>query len=110
MYNHDQPNEIMGPIYSLLYTTPNSVNEFYLSTEKCKFDVLRDARFRAVYLLAFAVETEQSSFENCALRIALAVGGRPGAIVIKDRVIAKEGSGLVERRLREALELSGSDR
>jgi hypothetical protein len=111
VYNHEQPAEIMQKIYSLERPYRTLDNQFgtggnYKRTEKCFFRAPRDFNFKAIYSIVFAIETEENSFENCALRTMIAAEGYSGAMIVNDKEIAKVGSEPVESRLKSALALA----
>jgi hypothetical protein len=111
VYNHQQPEEIMQKIYRLERPYRTLDNEYgtggiYRSTEKCSFRVPRDPNFKAIYSRVRVIGTEPNSFENCALRTMIAVEGYSGAMIVKDKEIARVGSEPVESRLKSALALA----
>lgn len=103
MYNHNQPKEIMQPIYGLSYEVDG--NDQTYRTGKCVFDSLVSKNGDAYYLLAYAIRQEQNSFENCTLRILLAGRGHSGALLIPDKLIGKADPDSAETKLGEALGL-----
>jgi hypothetical protein len=103
MYNHNQPKEVMQPIYGLSYEVDGRDQTY--STGKCVFDSLVSRNGDAFYLLAYAIRQEQNSFENCTLRILLARRGHNGALLIPDKLIGETDPNSVEKKLSEALGL-----